>query len=208
MIKTKLEKLIPHIRYTKLVGEEAHKEMSPTDRSISSKGLNLNKVRKASVLIVLYEEENIVYFPLIERHTYEGNHSGEIGLPGGKIEALDQNASRAALRETEEELGILQHDITIIKELTSIYIPPSNFLVTPYISFLSKKPHYKPDLIEVKNVIKTPLTQLIDDKNKIDVYIDKKHIQATVPAFQFENYTVWGATACIINELKHLLKNH
>ncbi|APD07813.1 nudix hydrolase 15, mitochondrial [Flavobacteriaceae bacterium UJ101] len=208
MIKNKLEELINHIQYTKLRGEEAHKEMSPTNRSISAKGVNINEIRKASVLIVLYGEAETINFPLIERHVYEGNHSGEIGLPGGKIEDFDQNTSSAALRETEEELGILRDDIEIIKELTSIYIPPSNFLVTPYIGFLSKKPDYVPDPIEVKNIIDISVNQLVNEDNKIKVSIDKKHIQATVPAFQFENHIVWGATACILNELKYLLKNH
>ncbi len=207
MIKVELKKLINYIQNQRLVGEEAHKEMAPTRRDISVKGLNLNKVRKASVLIVLYEEDEIC-FPLIERHVYKGHHSGEIGLPGGKIEDLDENASKAALRETEEELGIHQNDIKIIKELTSIYIPPSNFMVTPYVGVLQEKPIYLPDPIEVKNVIKLSVNQLINDGNLIRKYIGKKHIQAEVPAFQFKNRIVWGATACILNELKYLLKNY
>lgn len=208
MIKTKLEKLIDHIEYSEIIGEKAHQEMSPTNRSISAKGLNLGKIRRASVLIALYEEEDTIYFPLIERHVYEGNHSGEIGLPGGKIENFDKSTSSAALRETEEELGILQNDVKIIKKLTSIYIPPSNFLVTPYVGFLPEKPHYLPDPIEVKNIINLSVNELITEKNHVEVYIEKKHIQATVPAFKFKNHIVWGATACMLNELKYLVKNH
>ncbi|MFV0531059.1 MAG: NUDIX hydrolase [Flavobacteriales bacterium] len=209
MIKIKLERFLNHIQNQALVGEEAHKEMSPIDRStILVKDLNLNKVRKASVLIVLYEEKGSICFPLIERHIYEGNHSGEIGLPGGKIEKFDKDASEAALRETEEELGIRQGDVKIIRELTSIYIPPSNFLVTPYIGFLSEKPYYFPDPVEVKNIIKLTVNQLIDNKNNVRVDINKRHIQIKVPAFQFKDYVVWGATACILNELRYLLKNH
>ncbi len=207
MIKTKLEEIKYHIQHTALKGEEAHQEMTPTHRRISAKNLKGQNIRKASVLIVLYENKEQFYVPLIERHVYDGNHSGEIGLPGGKIEDVDKNPREAALRETQEELGIEPSEVEIIKELTPIYIPPSNFLVQPYVGLLSTKPSYIPDPIEVKEVIDLPILELLNEHNKKKAYIGKKHIQNTVPVFQIENHIIWGATACILNELKYLLKN-
>lgn len=207
MIKTKIEVLKTHIQNTKLKGEDAHQEMSPTNRRISAKGLNMKNVRQASVLIALYEDDEQLFLPLIERHIYEGNHSGEIGLPGGKIEEFDKNTLEAALRETHEELGIKPSEIEIIKKITPIYIPPSNFLVQPYIGFLSTKPHYIPDPVEVKEVIDLSVDELLKETNKKETYIGKKHIQANVPIFQINHTVIWGATACILNELKYLLKN-
>ncbi len=208
MIKVNLDQLVYKIKTSKLIGEKAHREMSPINRSISVNSLKDEKVRKAAVLIMLHEEDGTIYFPLIERHVYEGNHSREIGLPGGKIEESDINLAEAVLRENEEELGVRQSEVKLIKELTQIFIPPSNFMVTPYVGFLNSQPSYIPDPIEVKTIIKISIDQLLENSNITNIIKHNESFKNEIPVFKIDDNIIWGATACILNELKYLLKNY
>lgn len=93
----------------------------------------------AAVNILLYPKENQWYFPLMVRSVNQHDrHSGQISLPGGKYEESDGNFETTAKRETFEELGIAMESMTIIKTLTSIYVPPSNFYVHAYVSWVAK----------------------------------------------------------------------
>lgn len=110
------------------------------------------------------------------------------------------------MRETEEEIGIAKKDIIVIRELTKTYIPPSNFWVTPYIGMLNVTPVFKTNH-EVEKLIEVPIMELLDEdllthKNLSTSYM--KNID--VPCFKLNNYTVWGATAMMLSEIKDLLK--
>jgi 8-oxo-dGTP pyrophosphatase MutT (NUDIX family) len=84
----------------------------------------------AAVNIVLYLKDNEWYFPLIQRTINEHDrHSGQISLPGGKREEMDRDFAETAVSETSEEIGIDKHYVRIIREMSPIYIPPSNFYV-------------------------------------------------------------------------------
>ncbi len=207
MIKVKLDQLVYKIKTSKLIGEKAHREMSPINRSVCINSLKDDKVRRAAVLILLHEENGTIYFPLIERHVYEGSHSGEIGLPGGGMEESDINLAKTALRENEEELGVRQSEVKLIKELTRIFIPSSNFMVTPYVGFLNSQPSYVPDPIEVKTIIKISIDHLLEDSNITNIIKYNESFKNEIPVFKIDDNIIWGATACILNELKYLLKN-
>ena len=102
-----------------------------------------NNPRKAAVLGLFYpNKKGQTTFLLIERASYKGTHSAQISFPGGKIDSSDTNLQETALRETFEEVGVLTKSIEIIRELTDVYIPPSNFLATPFFTFLEKKPEF------------------------------------------------------------------
>ncbi len=213
ILKNNLAQIVDKLNGKSLPGEIAHKEMSTVCRDISLRG-KCSKVKEAEVLFLLIESKNIVYFPLIKRTTYRGNHSGEIGLPGGKTEIFDKNVASTALRETEEELGVDSSEIKIIQSLSSIYIPISDFLVTPYVGTFSGKINpehlssgYIPKSTEVEDVFNVSLCQLLDQRNRTKVSKDKENIHRLTPAFRFGKYVVWGATACVLNEFRHLLND-
>ena len=108
--------------------------------------------KPGSVLILLYEENGTIKFPLIKRSTYTGAHSAQISLPGGKVEP-GEDAYQAAVREGEEEIGINKNDVQIIGKLSDFDVLPSNFLVTPIIGFMNYTPAFTPDPHEVEKVI-------------------------------------------------------
>ena len=151
--------------------------------------------------------ENITNLLLILRKTYEGVHSNQIGFPGGKRERGDTDIAHTALRETYEEVGIPSHEIRIIKALSTVYIPPSNFEVQPYIGLLKKPGAFVLQESEIEASVEVPLISFMDDSN---IYVQNLSTSYAdnieVPAFKLNGHTVWGATAMMLSEIKELLK--
>ena len=132
--------LLKKIQEAELHGENAHAIYSPPYRPLFSYEEILTRNPKfAAVNILLYLKEDRWWFPLIVRSTNENDrHSGQISLPGGKKEETDVDFAQTAKRETSEEMGIDEHYVRIIREMSPIYIPPSNFYVRPFISYTKK----------------------------------------------------------------------
>lgn len=181
-------------------------EMDPLPANFRLKNKNQFEPRISAVLILLFEKFGKTYSVLTQRHTYNGSHSGQVSLPGGKKENSDADLKHTAIRETEEEIGITQDKIKIIEALNEIYIPPSNFLVQPYVGFLTEEQQFIPDPYEVKEIIKFPVSRLleVDVIKKTDIEIEgKSSMRANY--FDIENKIVWGATAMILEDFKKRL---
>lgn len=166
-----------------------------------------NNPIKAAVLALFYPNaEGKTCFLLTQRASYNGTHSAQISFPGGKIDKTDENSKKAALRETFEEVGVIESSVNVIRELTDVYIPPSNFLATPFIGFVDKKPVF--DLnYEVDKTIEVLISDLLNDSNITSVNMSTSYMDnANVPCFKLNDYIVWGATAMILSEIKELLK--
>lgn len=190
-----------------LPGKDAHFRMASTERRLNLSNYAIPQdARWSGVLIMLYQDEEDIRFPLIIRQSDGGVHSGQIGLPGGKFEPSDLELSRTALRETEEEIGIPAESIQLIGKLTSLYIPPSNFLVHPFIGVYKGKPLFIPDHNEVDSVLEFGLEDLLNDELIREKQITlSSGIMVQSPAIEFEGYTIWGATAMMMSELKAVL---
>ena len=163
--------------------------------------------KKAAVLALFYPNEyKETCILLTERATYKGLHSAQISFPGGKIDVNDLNLQATALRETYEEVGVHQENITIIREITDVYIPPSNFLATPFIAYTQQKPIFKTNY-EVAKTIEVSLKELLNEKNITSMNITTSYAEnMDIPCFKFGNDIVWGATAMMLNEIKELFK--
>lgn len=165
-----------------------------------------DKTRISAVLLSLYPHKGDIYFPLILRPKYDGTHGGQVAFPGGQSELQDENLARTALREAQEEVGIKAIDVGVMGNLTKIFIPPSNFWVTPYIGFLSYRPDFFPDKREVDKVIEVSLNELINN-----IKIEKRSIQVrkhklNTYGFEIQEQWVWGATALMLFEFLEVLK--
>ena len=96
----------------------------------------------------------MAHLALIVRNTYPGVHSSQISFPGGKEEEEDLNLEHTALRETEEEVGVEQNKVKIIRPFSKIYIPPSNFLgCKSFLGFSQENLNFIPNPDEVKRVL-------------------------------------------------------
>ncbi len=196
---------IPKIQHEILLGEVSHAKMCPPERADLMKNLNFKTIipREAAVMILLYPKENETYLALILRNSYNGVHSSQVAFPGGKTEKTDANFQETALRETHEEIGIQPNNINVIKKFTPIYIPPSNFMVYPFLGFANSEIFFTPDLTEVAGIIEFPISQLLNE----NIFVIKTMSTAyneniDVPAFKINEHYVWGATAMILSELK------
>jgi len=149
-----------------LGGLEAQFLLAPEMRlKYDAAKIEASNPKKAAVLALFYPAaNNETCFLLTERAKYKGTHSAQISFPGGKIEKSDKNLQETALREAFEEVGVLKESITVIREITDVYIPPSHFLATPFIAFTEKKPLFKTNH-ELAHVFDVLLKELIDDAN-------------------------------------------
>lgn len=164
--------------------------------------------KKAAVLSVFYPDRNgNTNFVLILRKTYKGVHSNQVAFPGGRVEPEDRDMMHTALRETEEEVGIPQSDVKIIKELTQIYIPPSNFWVRPFMGYTEKTPKLIPQEDEVEAILEINVDDFLSDSCLTTQRLSTSYAEnIEVPAFLLNGHIVWGATAMMLNEMKDLLK--
>ena len=200
---------IDAIKNTQLPGIEAQFKLAPKMRlTYNAKRIQANKPKTAAVLALFYpNQKNNVSILLTKRAIYNGTHSGQISFPGGKVEISDINLKETALRETYEEVGVLKKEINVIREITEVYIPPSNFSVTPFVGILNYKPVFKVNS-EVAKIIEIPFSDLLDDNNIASISITNSYMKETsVPCFNFDGSIIWGATAMMLSEIKELLKN-
>ncbi len=203
------EKRIVKVRKMELPGEAAQFKMAPVERlrELQTDARDFNTARKAGVMALFYPTlESQTNLILILRKTYKGIHSAQVGFPGGKLENIDRSIEDAALRETEEEVGVPRSDISIIRKLTQIYIPPSNFYVQPFMGITSKTPHFVPEEKEVEALIEVDLNYFMDNGCITkEVLTTSYATELEVPAFKFKGHIVWGATAMMLNEVRELL---
>ncbi len=186
-----------------LPGPRAHEPLRATPIGpIKPKFEHQVQPKPGSVLILLYEEEGKILFPLTKRPDYLGTHGGQISLPGGKAEP-GESIIDTALREAEEEIGVSSKQIEILGTLSEFFVIPSNFMVTPVVGFLKGSPKFNPDPKEVVKILHGSLEELVrDGAVRSKEILAAKMFPMWAPHFEIEEEVVWGATAMILNEFR------
>lgn len=190
----------------KLPGSISQKKMAPESRDLFNMNIS-SKTKKSSIIILLYCKNSTWYTVLFQRPVYDGMHSGQVCFPGGKMEKRDNSLMETAIREAREEIGVDPENIKIIGELTSLYIPVSDYLVQPYIGYLDRDPVFVPDPFEVQDIITVPVQILIDPEIRKKKTVKFHGQNIVIPYFSIEHHDVWGATAMIISEFTDILVN-
>ncbi len=166
-----------------------------------------NPPRICAVMLAFYHYEKQWYLPMMKRPDKSRVHPGQIAFPGGRQEEVDTDLIDTAIREMEEEVGVAVQRTRVLGQLSSVYIPPSNSLVTPIVSFLEQPPIYTPDPSEVAEVLDVSLKDLRNPANKrIKKVILTTGDYLEMPAFQANDTLIWGGTARMIAEVNKLLK--
>lgn len=200
---------VPKLIAAKLPADDAHIKMAPLERIASLKNLDIESKnpKTAAVMMLFYPKNGKTHLVLIERNSYKGVHSAQIAFPGGKFEPEDEIFANTALRETHEEVGIHPTNMEIIKTFTPMYIPPSNFMVHPFLGISKAEISFIPDPAEVSSIIELPLVDFLSDTILIQASLSTSYAtNVTVPAFEIEGHVVWGATAMMLSELKDVLR--
>lgn len=185
-----------------LPGIEAHKKMAPPQRFPEDNPYQPNEnTRIGCVLLLLFpNEQGDLYFPLMVRPDYGGTHSGQVSLPGGKHELEDEDLMHTALREMEEEMGVTITREQVVGQMTTVYIPPSNFLVHPFIAIIEEEPKFVPSPNEVAKLFCVNVEELQQDYNRLTKPLKFKGKDVIVPFYQLDSNMVWGATAMMLSE--------
>lgn len=159
---------------------------------------------QAGVMVLVYPKDGEAHVLLNRRSEYVENHKGEIAFPGGAREEGDETLLDTALRETWEEMGIAQSDVTVLGELDDI-VTISDFVVTPYVGEISGGYCFTPN-VEVDAVIEAPLAALLDPGSVRD---DVRMVDGEVTrraAYAYDGHVIWGATAMILDGFVRILR--
>lgn len=188
-----------------LPGIDAWRLMSPPFRG--DEGLlprpEQEGFREASVLILLHPARDGLAFPLIERPGSLRHHAGQIAFPGGALEP-GESPLDAALRETEEEIGVKLPESSILGALSEISALPSGYHVHPFVAFAEEMPVYRLQREEVDNLFEIPLAALTDPASISTFAMRRDDEDWSVPCYDFGGRIVWGLTAMILAEFARL----
>ena len=211
MLFSEFNKRIVKITNLSLPGQEEQLKMAPIERlkELKIQAQATSSAKRAGVMVLFYPDANYqTHLALILRRTYKGVHSAQIGFPGGKTEPEDRDLEHTALRETEEEIGVPQSQVTVLKQLTDIFIPPSNFFVHPYLGIAHNTPQFVIQESEVEALVQVALTHFMDDTVVTSRTLSTSYAtQIDVPAYLLNDHVVWGATAMMLSEVRALLKS-
>lgn len=187
---------------------EAQQRMAPFKIGDRIEMLTQNpNPRKGGVMILIFNRNEEAHIALIRRPEYDGVHSGQIAFPGGSHDEADKDMEETALRELYEEVGISKQQVKVVGEISQVYIPPSKFLVSPFVGVLEGEAAFKKDDFEVAEVLEVPISLLFDDsiiKNGT-VKVGNGDFTLKAPYFDVFGHKVWGATAIMLSEFKAIL---
>ena len=157
-------------------------------------------LRDAAVLIPVVDRGDEASVILTKRTEKLRSHSGQIAFPGGRLDATDPTPEYAALRETEEEIGLSPRFVEVVGRMPD-YVTGSGFRIAPILSVV--RPGFRltinPD--EVDDAFEVPLSFLMDPANHTRdsrIWQDKERFYYTMP---FGERYIWGVTAGIIRTL-------
>ena len=198
----------PKVLNVELPATHAHAKMVPPNREQLIRNTDFAKIipKKAAVMMLFYPKNSQAHLALILRTSY-GVHSSQIAFPGGKVEPEDLDLSHTAIRETHEEIGVHPTNINVVRAFTEVYIPPSNYMVHPYLGISREELNFVRQEEEVAGIIELPLVDFLDER-----IIQNKKMNTSyasnfeVPGFLVKEHFVWGATAMMLSELKETLK--
>ncbi len=159
--------------------------------------------RDGAALLLVYPHDQTLQIALTVRGSELRNHTGQVSLPGGRVDE-GETFEAAALREATEEIGVDPATVELLGRLTPLHIPVSGYLLHPIVGYTSMRPAFQRAEWEVARIIEAPVSMLSDPaavKREIRTRVVKGHsIDVDVPYFDVDGEKVWGATAMVLAE--------
>jgi 8-oxo-dGTP pyrophosphatase MutT (NUDIX family) len=163
-----------------------------------------SSARPAAVLVLVFpDEEGVARLVLTERTDRGGHHSGEVSFPGGRAEPSDRDLVATALREAHEEVGLdlEQAGVSVLGQLPMLWIPVSNFSVTPVVAVAERRPLLVPQPTEVAAILTPPLSAFLPDGELVWVERVIRDWDLRYAAYPVDGLIVWGMTARVLGGL-------
>lgn len=184
----------------------AQLKMAPQPRPIVRMPETSGEARQGGVLIMLYEVMGELHLVLTRRRDDLNSHAGQISFPGGRREA-GETLQTTAFREAYEEVGIHPAELDLLGRLSSLYIPPSDFEVHPFVAwYRNGAPRFVPQEREVAEILEVPLAHLLDPSIRLEEPWDIRGFLLQVPFYDVFGHKVWGATAMMLSEFLERLR--
>jgi 8-oxo-dGTP pyrophosphatase MutT (NUDIX family) len=184
----------------------AQNMMAPKPRAAVRPPEKKGSPNQGAVMLILYNKNNSLNILLTKRQANLSYHPGQISFPGGTHEDKE-TFLETALRETHEEVGIVPDTLDVLGNLNSVYIPPSDFVVCPFVSWHKSLPICTPCNDEVAEIIEVSINEFFKDGAKSSETRINNGSEITVPYFRIKEHKIWGATAMILSELLERLKS-
>lgn len=192
-----------------LPGLDAQLRMAPSPR-VGWDPLKFPEgARDGAALLLVYPHDDTLQLALTVRGSGLRNHTGQVSLPGGRVDD-GETFEKAALREAEEEVGVDPRAVDVIGRLTPLHIPVSGFLLHPVVGFTIMRPAFQRAEWEVARIIEAPISLLSDPRRvKREMRtraVNGQTIDVDVPYFDIDGEKVWGATAMVLAEFGALVE--
>lgn len=182
--------------------------MLPPQRGLSMPADAFETVKVSGVLVIIIPHKEELFTCLIKRPDHMKIHAGQIGLPGGKQEKMDETPRHTALRETSEEIGILPENLKILGSLSPLYVSVSQFLIHPFVAWSHSFPEFRLNPNEVEKLILLPLIPCMQNAFTVEKEVVTFTGKMKVPGFYYQNEFIWGATAMILSEFFDILRSN
>jgi 8-oxo-dGTP pyrophosphatase MutT (NUDIX family) len=166
--------------------------------------------RPAAVLVLVFPgPDDKARLVLTERPSYDGHHSGEVSFPGGKAEPRDADAAATALRESAEEIGLDAEEagVRVVGRLGTVWIPVSDFRITPVVAVAARRPVLTASPDEVARILEPPVAAFLPGAPIEIVERTVRDWPLRYGGYRIDGLHVWGATARILGQLGAVLSS-
>ena len=164
----------------------------------------ISELTPAAVLVPLVQREAELMVLLTQRTPHLQAHAGQVAFPGGRIEPSDRDPVHAALRETEEEVGLTADHVSVIGRLDT-YITGTGYEITPVVGLVRAPYPSRPDPHEVADVFEVPLAFVLDTRNHERHSREFKGRIRSFFVLPYPGRYIWGATAGMLVNLAEVL---
>ena len=156
--------------------------------------------RPSAVLLALVDGPNGAEVLLTKRSETLRTHRGEISLPGGRIDPGETPVD-AALREADEEVGLLPAAVRVHGQLSHMSTVVSRSYIVPVVGTVEERPPLTPHDREVARILWVPIADLVSPTTFREEWWGTPPLDRRMIFFELDDETIWGATASILYEL-------